>query len=147
MVWLSLWLVIAVCGYRSGSLSAVVITMPHSLLASSNLCGLCNWCLMCVLCVWGQVSVPMNPSSYISDMINSIPVFGDKILREFGKAEDGALHASFVLLFRSPLSPSLSLSFTHSLSHTHTHTRTQTHRHTHNTWRKRDGRRNLSLSL
>jgi len=49
------------------------------------------------------VSVPMNPSSYISDMINSIPVFGDKILREFGKAEDGALHASFVLLFRNML--------------------------------------------
>ena len=27
------------------------------------------------------VSVPMNPSAYVSDMINSIPVFGDKIIR------------------------------------------------------------------
>ena len=32
------------------------------------------------------VSVPMNPSAYVSDMINSIPVFGDKILRELPRA-------------------------------------------------------------
>ena len=49
------------------------------------------------------VSVPMKPSMYISDMINSIPVFGDKILREYAQAEDAALHAAFVQRFRDML--------------------------------------------
>jgi adenylyl cyclase-associated protein len=49
------------------------------------------------------VSVPMKPSMYISDMINSIPVFGDKILREYAQAEDAELHAAFVQRFRDML--------------------------------------------
>jgi adenylyl cyclase-associated protein len=49
------------------------------------------------------VSVPMNPSAYISDMINSIPVFGDKILREFAGDARASAHAAFVQRFRDML--------------------------------------------
>ena len=50
------------------------------------------------------VSVPLNPSSYISDMINSIPVYGDKILGA-GKEdpEEAERDALFVELFRDML--------------------------------------------
>ena len=51
------------------------------------------------------VSVPFNPSTYISDMINSLPVYGDKILRGGeGKSPDEAERdALFVELFREML--------------------------------------------
>lgn len=51
------------------------------------------------------VSVPINPSNYISDMINSIPVYGDKIVKEAaGKEEDERERdIVFVDLFRDML--------------------------------------------
>ncbi|KAJ1476241.1 adenylate cyclase-associated CAP [Baffinella frigidus] len=49
------------------------------------------------------VSVPMNPTGYVSDMINSIPVFGNKIQQSVTGRDDEALHVAFVQAFRDML--------------------------------------------
>uniref|UniRef100_A0A7S0HB94 CAP N-terminal domain-containing protein n=1 Tax=Hanusia phi TaxID=3032 RepID=A0A7S0HB94_9CRYP len=49
------------------------------------------------------VSVPMNPSGYISDMINSIPVYGDKIVKSTSSSDNAEDHAEFVKTFRDML--------------------------------------------
>ncbi|EKX37308.1 hypothetical protein GUITHDRAFT_165520 [Guillardia theta CCMP2712] len=49
------------------------------------------------------VSVPMNPSGYISDMINSIPVYGDKIVKSTSMGENAEDHVEFVKTFRDML--------------------------------------------
>jgi len=49
------------------------------------------------------VQVPMNPTGYVSDMINSIPVFGSKIQKEVAGLEHEAAHVAFVQTFRDML--------------------------------------------